>query len=55
MAYHITEKCTACGACAETCPSQAIVEELGRYIITDKCELCGTCIEICFLEAIEEY
>jgi Fe-S-cluster-containing hydrogenase component 2 len=39
----------------ETCPSQAIEEELGKYKITDRCEGCGSCMEMCFLEAIEEY
>ena len=54
MAYRINEKCTACGACLDVCPSDAIVEEEGKYEITDACEECGSCVEVCFLEAIEE-
>ena len=54
MAYRINEKCTACGACLEVCPSGAIVEKDGKCEVTDKCEECGSCVEVCFLEAIEE-
>jgi MinD superfamily P-loop ATPase len=54
MAYFINEQCTACGACLDVCPSEAIVEGKGRFEITDTCEECGSCVEVCFLEAIEE-
>lgn len=54
MPYRINEKCTSCGACIDVCPSDAILEEKGKYEITDKCEECGSCLEVCFLEAIEE-
>ena len=54
MAYRINETCTACGACIDVCPSDAIVEEEGKYEITDDCEECGSCLEVCFLDAIEE-
>ncbi|MFO7618554.1 MAG: 4Fe-4S dicluster domain-containing protein [Thermoplasmata archaeon] len=50
-------KCTACGACANMCPSGAIdlVEELGRFKITYnlwKCSFCGTCQQVCPEEAV---
>ncbi len=52
MAYRITEKCIACGACEPECPTEAITS--GDYIFVidpDKCTDCGNCAEVCPVEA----
>lgn len=48
------EACTACGACRDTCPAQAISIEdrLPRYDYT-KCIACFCCMELCSEQAIE--
>ncbi len=53
MAYKITDECTACGACKEECPVEAI-KEGDIYVITDECTECGTCVEVCPTGAILE-
>jgi len=56
MAYVIeAEKCTACAACADQCPSGAIsvAEGGGHYIIDpEKCVDCAACEEGCPSSAI---
>ena len=53
--YVITDNCVSCGTCAETCPSDAIVEGADKYEINqDLCVSCGTCVENCPNDAIEE-
>lgn len=48
MAYHITEACIACGACAADCPVGAISEGDGKYEINpDACIECGLCASTC--------
>lgn len=44
--------CTACGACAKSCPADAISNEDGK-MVTDaaKCILCMACIHACPLQA----
>jgi len=55
MPYKITDACTACGTCAETCPSEAIKEGEKKYEIDqDACVECGACVEACPVEAIVE-
>jgi MinD superfamily P-loop ATPase len=51
----ITEKCTLCGDCIDTCRFSAISEKEGGEIIIDRisCEGCGVCSHICPVEAIE--
>ncbi len=39
--------CTACGACADNCPSDAIRVEKKAVIDKDECIGCGECIAIC--------
>lgn len=46
-------KCVQCGACALSCPVQAMREENERlYITLDYCKGCGVCICECPKEAI---
>jgi Ni,Fe-hydrogenase III small subunit/Pyruvate/2-oxoacid:ferredoxin oxidoreductase delta subunit len=50
-------KCTACGACANMCPSGAIdiTEERGEFRVSFnmwKCSFCGTCQQVCPEEAV---
>ena len=48
MAYHITDDCIACGACASDCPVEAISEGDGKYVIdADTCIDCGSCAGVC--------
>ena len=49
MAYKINpETCTACGACAETCPQEAISAGTPAYTIDpEKCIDCGACESAC--------
>ncbi len=47
------EKCTACEACVESCPSEAIVMAADKAAIeADKCVDCGVCVDECPVEAI---
>ncbi|MFP4521165.1 MAG: DUF362 domain-containing protein [Fibrobacterota bacterium] len=53
MAHVINDNCTACGACMDECPSEAIKEGDPKYeIIADKCTDCGACVDVCPSEAI---
>ena len=46
------EKCLGCGACAEVCPTECIVEKDGKYVINaDECLDCGACAGVCPVEA----
>lgn len=48
------EECVGCGACAATCPFEAITMESDRAIVDpDKCVGCGKCVGVCGAEAIE--
>lgn len=54
MAYVIKDACIKCGACAETCPVEAIADENPIYVIdAEVCIDCGACAEVCPVEAIE--
>ena len=47
--------CTACAACVDECPVEAISEhESGEYYVIDPdlCTDCGACVEVCPVEAI---
>jgi ferredoxin len=46
------ETCTACGACAEVCPVDAIAVEDAAKIDAELCTECGACVEECPVEAI---
>jgi len=56
MAYKISDKCIACGACAGECPVGCISQGEEKYIIdAEACIGCGTCAGVCPVEApIEE-
>ena len=53
MAYRITDKCIACGACQPECPVEAISEGEIYSIDPEKCIDCGACATVCPVEAIE--
>ena len=46
------EECTACGACAEVCPVDAIKVEDVAVINKEECTSCGACVEECPVDAI---
>jgi ferredoxin len=46
------DTCTACGACAEVCPADAITVEDSAKVDPELCTECGACVEECPLEAI---
>jgi NAD-dependent dihydropyrimidine dehydrogenase PreA subunit len=46
------EKCIGCGACVDTCPTQAIEMQDEKAIISDECVDCGACVGACPVEAI---
>ena len=55
MAYKISDACISCGACAGTCPCDAIAEGDATYVIdADKCCSCGACAAGCPVDAIQE-
>ena len=56
MAYIISDKCIACGACEMNCPVGAIsMGEEGIYVIDkDKCIECGSCAAVCPMGAPEQ-
>ena len=46
------EKCTACGACVEVCPVDAISLNDKAEVDEDTCIECGACVDECPVEAI---
>ena len=44
--------CTACGACVEVCPVEAITIEDVARVDPGLCNECGACVEECPLDAI---
>ena len=55
MAHKISDECISCGACAGTCPVEAISEGADKYVIdADTCIACGACADGCPVEAIKE-
>ena len=48
MAFHITDDCIKCGACADECPVGCITEGDDKYVIdADECLECGACAGAC--------
>ena len=55
MAYKITDSCTSCGSCVDSCPADAISEGETQYVIDpDTCIDCGSCVDACPVGAIIE-
>ncbi len=53
MAYVISDECTMCGACVDSCPVEAISEGETKYEIdASLCTDCGACVDECPVEAI---
>lgn len=53
MTHRITDECTACAACVDECPVEAIAEGDPIYVIdAEECTDCGACIDECPTEAI---
>ncbi len=47
------DTCTGCGACVDSCPSEAIeMQDDKAVIVVDKCVDCGVCVDECPVEAI---
>lgn len=46
------EKCTACGACIDSCPVAALSMNGKAKVNADECIDCGTCVDECPVEAI---
>jgi len=42
-----SEKCTACGACVDSCPFGVLSLEGENLVIGEGCTLCGACVEVC--------
>ena len=54
MAYKITDKCIACGACSAECPVSCITSGDIYVIDGTQCISCGACRGVCPVEAPEE-
>ncbi len=53
MTYKISNECTACGSCIDSCPTEAIKEGDPKYTINaDECVDCGSCEDTCPVSAI---
>jgi len=53
VAHTITDDCTNCSACEDSCPVNAISEEgTKRVIDADTCIDCGACVDTCPVSAI---
>ena len=54
MAHVISDECLKCGACAGTCPVEAISEGADKYVVDpDTCIDCGACEDACPVGAIK--
>lgn len=51
MAYFIHDNCTACGECAEVCPTECITPGDTYVIDADECIECGMCNDVCPVDA----
>lgn len=47
------EKCTGCGDCVESCPTEAITLKNEKAVVNeDECSECAACVDVCPVEAI---
>ena len=47
-----TEKCVACGACAELCESHRLHADGTHEFDREQCRRCGRCAEVCLYDAV---
>lgn len=53
MAHTITDDCTNCAACEDSCPVNSISEQGNKRVIdADTCIDCGACVDTCPVNAI---
>ncbi len=52
MPYQISDECSECGACMDSCPSGSITESSPYVIDPATCDDCGTCADTCPVGAI---
>jgi len=52
MAYVINDDCTACDACVDECPVEAIFEGDIYMIDPELCTDCEACVDVCPVDAI---
>ena len=52
--HYITDDCTSCAACSDSCPVEAISEGADKYEIDqDACTDCAACVDTCPVDAIK--
>ncbi len=54
MTFKISDECTACGSCMESCPAEAIKEGEKYSIDAELCIDCASCVDSCPVGAIAE-
>lgn len=53
MTHNISSACTACGACYDECPTEAVIPGSPVYRIDpDHCDDCESCTDVCAAGAI---
>lgn len=52
--FMISDKCIACGKCANKCPQHCIQAGTPYHILQQHCLHCGLCYEICPMKAIHK-
>lgn len=50
--FMITDSCTSCGSCLETCPQNCIEVGIPFEINQNHCLHCGNCYEVCPVDAV---
>ena len=52
MNIKVTEECTGCKICINSCPFDAIEMKNNKAVILENCTLCGACEKVCPVDAI---